>query len=196
MTCQQSKSHQRYLLRRRQEHLIIYKFDSPTEFDNFKLQYQDRLSFKELTNSTVAILSVCPQVFCSSKHTFNPKEKSSTCTSRLAVSNQTKVVGIKLTVYDEDNKVIDTISSVTANEDTKNSIRKDIGFSTSSTLNKPYLNNISFVCIKRKFCVFVNETDTSYFVECKKINETANLDVQVDDFSLGLNVCFEEHSTK
>lgn len=121
-------------------------------------------------------------------------------------SNQTKVVGIKLTVYDEDNKVIDTISSVTANEDTKLSFNAnkryivEVGLVQSGGSAKANILSNAVVWNYNNEVIVVekcndNETDTSYFVECKKINETANLDVQVDDFSLGLNVCFEEQNT-
>ena len=116
------------------------------------------------------------------------------------------MVGIKLTVYDEDNKVIDTISSVTANEDTKLSFNAnkryivEVGLVQSGGSAKANILSNAIVWNYNNEVIVVekcndNETDTSYFVECKKINETANLDVQVDDFSLGLNVCFEEQNT-
>lgn len=120
--------------------------------------------------------------------------------------NQAKVAGIKLTVYDENNKVIDTISSVTANDNTKlsfNANKRYIvevglvqsgGSANANVLSNAIVWNYDNDIIVVEKCND-SETDTSYYVECKKINETTNLDIQIDDFSLGLNVCFEEQNT-
>lgn len=119
--------------------------------------------------------------------------------------NQAKVSGIKLTVYDENNKVVDTISSVTASDNTKLSFNANKiyiievglvqsgGSANANILSNSILWNYNNEIIAVKKCND-NETDTAYFVECKKINETTNLDVQIDDLSLELDVCFEDRN--
>lgn len=120
-------------------------------------------------------------------------------------SNQTKVVGIKLTVYNENNEVIDTISSVTTNGNRKlsfNANKRYIvkvglvqsgGSSNANILSNSIVWNYNDEVIVMKKCND-NETDTSYYIDCKTINETTNLNIQIDDFSLELNVCFEEQN--
>lgn len=119
--------------------------------------------------------------------------------------NAAKVIGIKLIVYDENNKVIDKISSVDSVDNT----------SLSFNVNKRYIVEVESIqsgesdsgnivadaiiwnfnneVINVKKCND-DETDTTYFIECKKINEDTNLDIQVDEFSLKLNVCFEDYN--
>lgn len=119
--------------------------------------------------------------------------------------NQAKVVGIKLTVYNENNEVIDTISSVTTNDNTKlsfNANKRYIvkvglvqsgGSANANILSNSIVWNYNDEIIVVKKCND-NETDTSYYIDCKTMNETTNLDIQIDDFSLELNVCFEEQN--
>ena len=96
--------------------------------------------------------------------------------------NAAKVIGIKLIVYDENNKVIDKISSVDSVDNT----------SLSFNVNKRYIVEVESIqsgesdsgnivadaiiwnfnneVINVKKCND-DETDTTYFIECKKINE-------------------------
>lgn len=117
--------------------------------------------------------------------------------------NQAKVVGIKLTVYNENNEVIDIISSVTTNDNTKLSFNgnkryivkvglvQSGGSAHANILSNAIVWNYNDEIIDVKKCND-NETDTSYYIDCKTMNETTNLDIQIYDFSLELKVCFEE----
>ena len=130
-----------------------------------------------------------------------------TCNSSPTINgeNQAKVAGIKLTVYDENTKIIQTISSVTASDNTKLSLNANKryiikvglvqsgGSANANILSDSIVWNYNNEIIAVKKCND-HETDTAYYIECKRINETTNLDIQIDDFYLGLNVCFEEQN--
>lgn len=131
----------------------------------------------------------------------------SACNSLATIdgNNQAKVSGIKLTVYDENNKVIDTISSTTSNDNTKLLLKAntryiiEVGLVQSGGSANANILADSIMWIYDGEIITVtkcndNENDARYYVECKKINETTNLTIKIDDLYLELSVCFEEQN--
>lgn len=115
----------------------------------------------------------------------------------------TNVYGINLTVYDDNDEYIDDFSSVTASEGAKLSLNANksyiikVGLAQGGGSTPAFISDAAAIewnyddqaiSIKKRNDV---ETDTSFFMECKIPNETVTLDVRFDNFSLSLELCFE-----
>lgn len=118
-------------------------------------------------------------------------------------NNQAEVTGIKLAVFDENNKPICTVSSVTANGDEEISLNEGKryiaqiafvqsgGSALASFLADAIVWNYDSEVLVIEKCNN-DETDASYYIECKKANISTDLNIQVDDFSLKLAICFKD----